>query len=398
MKASVNASDLNQILKTAGKYIDRYGLMAGRLALSVHDGKFEVIVAAFSGRQTTELRQWVDAGDVYNDDFERVPAEDGFCVVCPKDLAPIKNAAKGSEILIESQKDTVSITTDGFAFEVKTACDPTGFPPSLEPGDKSELAETLEIVSDDCGCFGYICLALSQDDTRPEFTGAVLRDGALAATDGRRLHYCPLSALFGTGTLTGIIAPELLRFIADGHSGTLREYRETRQRKEKEKGKTIIVTETVASWHILEAPGFIFKSKPIFGQFPDFFKVIPNYREDEVAEIGAEALATVVKPLYAGWKINLTVALRDCPDGVKLQCFGKPGPKSSDQPPRTAVLKDIKLPRLPVRLDPSFIMDALTGVSGAIKFCCIDADSPVWLGQYDGYRFGRGAVIMPKQL
>lgn len=398
MKASVNASDLNRILKTANKYIDKYGVMGGKLGLSVHDGQFEVVVVAFSGRQTTELHQWVDAGDVYNDDFERVPAEDGFCVVCPKDLAPIKNAAKGSEMLIESQKDTVSITTDGFAFEVKTACDPTEFPPSLEPGDKSELAETLEIVPDDCECFEYICPALSQDDTRPEFTGAVLRDGALVATDVHRLHYCPLSALFGTGTLMGIIAPELLRFIADGHSGTLREYIETRKREEKKKDKTIMVTETVASWHILEAPGFIFKSKPIFGQFPDFFKVIPNYREDEVAEIGAEALATVVKPLYAGWKINLTVALWDCPDGVKLQCFGKPGPKSSDQPPRTAVLKDIKLPRLPVWLDPSFIMDALNGVRGAIKFCCVDQYSPVWLGQYDGYRFGRGAVIMPKQL
>ena len=231
---------------------------------------------------------------------------------------------------------------------------------------------------------------------RPAFTGAALRDGALVASDGYRLHYCPLSALFGTGTLMGIIAPELLRFIADGHSGTLREYRETSQRLDT---NVSTVTKTVATWHILEAPGFIFKSEPISEPWPDFFKAMPNYREDEVTEIKAEALAAAIKPLYAGWKYNVTVALRDCPDGVKLQCSGKPNPKAPDQPFRTAVLKDVKLPRLPVALNPSFIMDALNGVRGAVKFCCVDQDSPVWIGQYDGgHMFGRGAIVMPKQL
>ena len=163
MKVSVNASDFNRILKTAGKYVDRYGLTAGRLALSVRDGKFEVVVVALRDGRMAELRQWVDAGDVYNDDFEHVPAEDGFCVVCLKDLSPIKNVSKGSEILIESQKDTASITTDGLVFGVKTECDPTEFPPSLGLGDKSELAETLEIVPDDCECFRYILPAVSLD-------------------------------------------------------------------------------------------------------------------------------------------------------------------------------------------------------------------------------------------
>lgn len=398
MKVSVNVNDLNRMLKTAAKLIDRYSKFAGMIALSVRDGIFEVLVVARYGYgRTTELRLSTDAGDVYDDDFERVPAENGFRVVRAKDLAPLKNAKKGSEIVIEAQKDIVHVTTPDFAFDIPTACDPTEFPDSLPL--KGDPAETLEIVPDDCGCFKYIIPALSQDDACPEFTGAVLRDGALVATDGRRLHYCPLPALFGTGELVGIISPELLNFIADGHAGTLTEYREQKEVEPPKHRGAKAEMQTIATLHVLEAPGVCIKSRPINGCFPDFMRVIPNYKLDETVEVDAKMLANAIKPLYAGWKVDLIMALRDTPDGVRLECKGKPGPKSKALPPRTTVLsKDIRLPHLPVALNPSYIADALNGVSGQVTFCCIDLDSPVWIGEWSPMGPGRGAVIMPMQL
>lgn len=398
MKVSVNANDLNRMLKTAAKLIDSFGMLAGELALSVHDGMFEVIVVALNG-QATELRLSTAAGDVYNDDFERVPAEDGFCVVRAKDLAPLKNAKKGSEIVIEAQKDIVHVTASDFAFDLPTACDPSEFPDLSKP--KGDPAESLEIVPADCECFKFIIPAISQDTSRPDFTGAVLRGGALISTDGYRLHYCPLPALFGAGEFIGIISPELLKFIADGHAGTLTEYREQQMVEPpgylKHRGAKAEL-QTVATWHVLEAPGVYIKSRPIRGLFPDFMRVIPNYKLDETAEVDAKTLANAIKPLYAGWKINLCMTLRDTPDGVELKCKGKSGPKSGDVPPRTALLKDIKLPHLPVALNPSFIMDALNGASDQVTFCCIDQDSPVWIGEWSPMRPGRGAVIMPMEL
>lgn len=400
MKVSVNAKYLNRMIKTASKYFDKNGILADRLALSVHDGRFEVIVVALSGGQTTDLRQWVEAGPVYNDDFLLVPAEDGFYVVNPKDLAPIKGIEKGSEVTIEAQAGTVSIISSGLAFEV-SALDPAEFPDLSNP-TKGDTTETLEIVPGDCECFQYIRPALSTDISRPEFMGAILKDGALVATDGHRLHYCPLPALFGEGTLTGIIAPELLRFIADGNAGTLTEFYEKRQHKVKRGEVTDYadgtITEYVPVWHVLEGPGFTFKSRPINGQFPDFFRVLPKYNVADTAEVDAGALAKAIKPLYAGWKICLCMKFSSSLDGVKLECAGKPGEKASQPPNRTGMLNDVKLPNLPVCLNPQYVMDALSGFNGEIEFCCIDMDNPVWIGQNDGYKFGRGAVIMPMQL
>lgn len=392
MKVSVSVSDLNRMLKTAGKLIDPIGMLSGKVALSVHDGIFEIIVVALNG-QYTELRLSTAAGDVYNDAFELGPAENGFCVVRAKDLAaPLKNAKKGSIIFIEAQKGIVHVTASNFAFDVPIACDPTEYPRPVEL--KDDPAETIEIAPDDIHCFKFIVPALSQDVTRPEFTGVMLRDGAFISTDGYRLHYCPLPALSGTGELVGIISPELVSFIADGHAGTLTEYRE--QKEVKVGAKTEM--QTAATWHVLEAPGVCIKSRPVSGSFPDLKQAFPNYRLDEAVEVDAETLASAIKPLHAGWKINPRIALRNSPDGVRLECSGKSGPKSGDLPPRTAVLKGIELPHLPVILNPLYIMDALNGVSGQVTFCCIDQDSPVWIGEWSPLRFGRGALIMPCSL
>lgn len=392
MKVSVNVNDLNRMLKTAGKFIDRTGPLAGKIALSVHDGIFETIVVAFS----VELQLSTDAGDVYNDDFERVPAENGFCVVRAKDLAPLKNVGKGSEIVIEAQKDVVHVATSDFAFDVPTACDPTEFP-DISLQLNGDPAETLEIVPDDCGCFKFIVPALSPDTDRPEFTGAVLRDGAIIATDGHRLHHCPLPALFGTGGFVGIISPKLLNFIADGHAGTLTEYRER-------SGKTKI--QAVATWHVLEAPGVCIKSRPIKGSFPDFSRVLPSYRSNEVVDIDTEQWTGAIKQLSAGWK-DSSVLIRNKPADravdkcVELKCqrLFCSDKKKNAEPPRTKTIPMSHIPNLPVCLNSRYVLDALKNCKNSVAtFCCIDPDSPVWIGEWSPAAFGRGAIIMPMQL
>lgn len=395
MKVSVNAKEFSRMLKTAERFVDKSGILSGHLALSVHDGKFEIIVVSLDG-DTAILRQWVDAGDVLNDDFEQVQAEDGFRVVQNvKDLSPLKKVEKSADIVIESEKNTMTVTAPGFSFEVHVGN------PDEYPLDAFRVtggaAETVDIVPDDCECFRYVIPAVSDDISRPDFTGAVLRDGTLVATDGHRLHHCPVPALFGTGTFDGIISSKLLRLIAGGRGGTLREYRETKERKEKVNGKTVATTYTEAVWHVLEAPGLSMEVKPINGQFPDFFRVIPSYRIDETAEIDAETLAKVIKPLYAGWKINLCMKLFENPDGVKLECAGKPSEKAANPPHRIGILEDTKLPNVPIFLNPRYIVEALDGFSGKVTFCCMDMNSPVWVGEYDGGKVGKGALIMPME-
>lgn len=392
MKVSVTAKDFKRMLKLAQSITDRYGIIEDRIAMSVHDGKFEIAAISFEG-EAAFLYQWTNAGDVYNDDFEFVPAECGFCVVRHKGLAPLKGIDKSSDIVIEHTGNVVTFTADGAVFTVP-AEDPGEWPVQEATETVGKPADTLEIIPDDCARFAYVALAASKDTTRLDFTGAVLRDGTLAATDSHRLHMRPLPALFGTGTFEGIIAPKLLRFIADGHAGKLTEFLDTTTRREKDKD----VTKSFPTWHVLEGPDFVFKSKVIGGRFPDLRKVTPRYRDGEIGEIDAKTFAKTVKPLFAGWKHSIAIRLYNEQGGVRLVCTGKPNSKSPDQEPRLAFVKDLQLPNLPVAMNPAYVIDALTGVSGTVKFCAIDCDSPIWIGGFDCGECTSGSLIMPIQL
>lgn len=394
MKAKLSAGALNTMLKTANKFIDKKSEISdirGKIALCVRDGLFEI--ATLSCTDGTRFIQSVPMESEYTDDFECVfEAEDGAWTVDAKCFAPIKGLAKKSDVIISADNDLMTVSADGLSFQINAergAYGAYGCLNYLCSDEKTfgDVVSEMEIDDADCASFKYVVPAMSDDETRPDFMGASIQGGKIVATDGHRLHVAPLSPVISGDFHASILNPVLVKAIADGMKGTLREF--------------LITKENVAICE-LRGYGFRLVAKSIAGRFPDFTKVFP--RPDYVCEINAQAFLSVVKSLCAGWKAA-TLAIYGTGD---LQCVAR-GKRASD-PPRNmkfigfnesslttkfSNLKDGVTKR--IGLEPQYIIDALAD-SEYVQFCTVDEDSPVWFGEYDGMSFGRGAIVMPIQI
>lgn len=384
MKASINVDDLKRMLKNADKIMDRRGSsesISGKIVLSVHDGKFEVFALSTIDR-TTELSQWVKVEDVYDDDFECIcSVEDGAWTVSAKALAPLKAAKKGSAVVVSGDDGKVSITSPGMAFSVNA--EQGIFGGAYLPAKFGDALASVELLPEDVAGFKYVAPALSDDETRPEFTGSAIRRAVLVATDGCRLHHYPLAGLMQEGTFGGIISGRLIRYIADGAYGTLTERR----------GKP-------KAWHVLEAPGMRLAVQEVDGTFPDFRKCLP--RKCAVVDIDPLALADAVKLLCAGWKQSVIAMYRAGDGKAKLVC--RPSGKNKGEPARECDFSQMDalgngFPVAGIGIDHRYLLDALRGRRETIQFCYVDADSPLWFGSYSATGvYGWGAIVMPVQL
>lgn len=372
MKCSVNAKKLNAMIKRAAALKPRI------TALTVHDGKFELFAVTFENT-TVELGQWVPVDDVVNADFETIlSVEDGVWSVNLKDLAPLKSVQKNADVTIEGASDKVTFRTPGFSFAVKATAGYTdGYTPALRFADPH--AE-MEILEEDCAGVEFISRALSKDTIRPDFLGASISLGRMVSTDGHRLHTVALRSLIQTGSFTGIMPPEMVKFIGGGAFGKLAEH----ERHERGLDK----------WHILEGDGFCMKARCISGRFPDFSKVFPRYTKDQVTDIDVKAFADAIKTVSAGWKASVAV-IRRSKDGAEITCY--PGGKNKDAAPRTATVPGAgEIFPVAIGFDPAYILDALKGKTGVLQFCWVDMDSPAWFGEWGKGLHGDGAIIMPK--
>lgn len=374
MKVSVKAKFLKQVIREAKPVAAKTNVWAIRdkIAILVRGGQVKV----FATNLDDVLTLWDDAGSVYNDDFELVPAEEGFCVVSIMDILPAKGFGNNADVLIEKDKDAIVFSSNGTIFKAR-AEDPTEYP--SEEFFRTPDAERTSIDVCDLAPFKFVQLAESSDITRPEFTGVYIEDGHVIATDGHRLHMCQIKPETSV-SFSGILSPSIIGFITSGHAGRLSEVRG---------GST---------WHVVEGDGFSFLSKSIEGKFPDFRKVIPRYGDDEICEIDTDALAKCIKPLFAGLKYNPVLGMYNADNGTSFLAWGKASKKSPETEPRKGFLKGLHLPKLPlgIGLNTNYIIDALSApVDGAVQFCAIDADSPVWIGDAEREN---GAVIMPMQL
>lgn len=374
MKVSVKAKFLKRVIREAKPVVAKASMDAVRdkIAILVRGGQVEV----FATNLDDVLTLWDTAGSVYNDDFELVPAEEGFCVVSVTDILPVKELGNNDDVLIEKDKDAIVFSANGTIFKAR-AEDPAEYPNAdfLRTPD----AERTSIDVCDLGPFKFVQLAESSDVSRPEFTGVTIEGGNAIATDGHRLHLCQIKPPTSI-SFSGILSPSIIGFIASGNAGRLSEVR---------LGNT---------WHVVEGDGFSFRSKSISGRFPDFRKVIPRYKDNEICEIDGDALIKCIKPLFAGLKYAPTLGMYNADNGTSFLAWGKAGKRSPDAPPRKGFLKDLRLPKLPIGigLNPNYIIDALSApAEGAVQFCAIDADSPVWIGDAEREN---GAVIMPMQL
>lgn len=386
MRAKLDIKDLKRMIKLAGKGIDKQSAFAeldGKVVLSVHDGKFEMYVVS-TRDDLMELSQWVKAESEYNDDFECVFAvEDGAWTIGLKDLAPLNSIKKGS-VIIESGESEVTFNAAGFSFDVY-AWEGVyngynfGFPDMMTVPRAS-----LPVSPEDCYGFAFIALALLKDTTRTDIQGAKVQSGSLISTNGYRLHKYVFHNAYaydadGEG-ITRILSPKLVNFIAGGVTGTLHEAYQAGA--------------TGEAWHTLDADGLRLRSKEHPGRFPDFTKVFPRFSESMVAKIDAAALANAVKPLCAGWKAS-TLIITQGADGWHLTC--RPRGKSKGEPRKSIFRTDAKnLPNIALGVDPSYLLDALKDRDGEITFGCVDADSPMWFGEWEsGNIYGKGAIVMP---
>lgn len=375
MKVSVKAKFLKRVIREAKPVAAKASMdfIRDKIAILVRGGQIEV----FATNLDDVLTLWDVAGSVYNDDFELVPAEEGFCVVSITDILPAKEFGNSDDVLIEKDKDAIVFSSNGTIFKAR-AEDPTEYP-DVKEALRTPDAECTSIDVCDLAPFKFVQLAESGDGSRPEFTGVSVTDGHAIATNGHRLHLCQVKPVTSV-SFNGILSPSIIGYIASGHVGRLSEVR------------------GCYTWHVVEGDGFSFRSKSISGQFPDFRKVIPRYDDDETCEVDGDALIKCIKPLFAGLKYNLTLGMYNADGGTSLLGWGKVGKKSPATEPRKGLLKDLHLPKLPigVGLNPNYIIDALSApVEGAVQLCAIDADSPVWIGDVEREN---GAVIMPMQL
>lgn len=371
MIASVDAKTLNNMIKKAS------ALKPIFIALEAQGDKLIVfsLSKSFSGG-LIELSQWTRA-DIL---------EEGCWTVCNlKDFAPLKSLKKGCDVAIDAGDGKIGFTAPGFTFRANAVPGyQDGYLPEKFTG-KADEAPSVSITEEDAPGYKHVSLALSDDTTRPEFTGALISNRAVVSTDGHRLHLYPKA---GAG-LTAITPPEMIKAIAAGACGKLTE-------REAANGKR---------WHVLEGDGYRMSAECITGQFPDFSRVIPAYPPERIASVNADELADALKTVSAGWKRSY-VALRQDDDKVLITCcpFGKGGKGgkgsegSEGVEPRSISISGSGFPASAARdgLDTRYLLDALAAWKGyAVNFCYIDAYTPVWLGHGDGRDGGMGAVVMP---
>lgn len=389
MRAKIDIKDLNRMIKRADKVVDKktsFADLEGKIVLSVRNGKFEVY-AVSTKDDLTELSQWVPAESEYNDDFECVFAvEEGEWTIALKDLAPLKSVKKG-QVLIESGESKVTFTAgeisaQAYAWEGAYGGYNFGLPDTIP-----EPSASLPISTEDCAGFAFVALALSRDKAHPDFMGAKVQDGSLVSIDGYRLHRFVLRSRYthnpdGKG-ITRILSPNLVNFIAGGIAGTLHEAYQAGA--------------TGKAWHTLEADGLRLRAKEHPGRFPDFTKVFPHFSDNMTAKIDAAALANAAKMLCTGWKAS-TLCITQGADGWHLTC--RPMGKSKGEPRKSIFRTDAKnLPNLALGVDPAYLLDALKGRDGEITFGCVDADSPMWFGEWEsGNIYGTGAIVMPMEV
>jgi hypothetical protein len=396
------------MLKAATAFADKGGIVEGRIAFMVHDGKFEVLALSCDGPMA-ELHQWVDAQSGYNDDFECVhPVEEGACTVKIKDLPRLKNTPDDIRALFDAQNDTLVITVGDYAFHMNASNTVYDGYVCAKPEGDSEI--TLQFSPQDSAAFAFVAPAMAPSEfLRDEFMGIHIQDGRAVATDGHRLHICPMTT--PDASLIGTLSAKLANFLAGRlqFPGTLTEYRKSQEIKvPKGGGKFKTETETTAAWHVYEHEGGVnirLVSRPVKGLFPDFNRVFPSYRSDEVREIDTEQWTSTIKQLSAGWKSsNVLISNRPADRAVdkciELRCARIPGEKEKErekvEPPRIKTIPMGHIPNLPVCLNSKYILDALKNCKNSVAtFCCIDNNSPVWIGEWSPVEFGRGAIIMP---
>ena len=318
----------------------------------------------------------IRAYDCFSEDGERVEIESwhqeaiicvkldaavavpGCCGVKLKDLS---DAVTNGEITITSTPETVTI-----AGAMISKVPVIAYEPALFGGEPDDV---ITLTDEDAKRIRLSIPFISKDETRIDFTGALIRDGHVVATDGHRLRAAELSC----SPKEGVIIPPLVCELVG--AGTLSIYRK----------------DAVC----FESDRIVVLASTIDGRFPDFSKVIPK-NPLVTGTLRVSDTLKAIKVLAKGYKAPQ--ALLTAAPGADVfnvtvhESYTGKGPKKAD------CTGTIPLARIDGYFSASYNLiywiDALNGFEGqeTVEFGFPDAASPSVLS-----KDGVSAVIMPMQ-
>lgn len=294
-----------------------------------------------------------------------------------------------TELIIETLSDVVVFRADDVAVKCKPLdkdfCNGC-FQPKVFDKDYKRMIQIR--YSEDCKVFKDSLSCVSDDESRPAFTGVAYQTYNLVSTNGMKLYKGMMSPI-NDDSFRGIMNTKLIKAIAGGLTGKLYE------RKQKTDGTT---------YHVLIADNgdvIISQSVSKDDDFPDFFKIIPKSWNGK-AEIDKH-IYDIIKTYATGFKYSTLCFLEK--ETVIRQRAGERDERHFE-----------RIEGMPVGLavDTRFFLQAIELFKDELKydktipFCWVDCDSPMWVGKelskvWGGgtgpdYLHGNGTLVMPVQL
>lgn len=335
--------------------------------LSCHDGFFDVTATNLD----QSMQVAVDSPSIVEEGTALVGAEHLYRV--------LSTMHKGTDVTIESDAKSAKLVNGDFSASIPVG-DLTEYPPLDAFFEFADTFERLE-AQDLSSAFSKVSKTISQDDSRPEFTGAEFyidgkdKEFVMVSTDGHRMCLYKHEVDVGCNAIKPIIIPgPAIRCVAPCLA----------------EGNAYIGMS--ANGKLLVKCGSMkFSTVLIAGTFPDFSCVIPKEHNIEVS---------IDKPILA----NGLSAIENFTDKSNVVRFGfrKDSVLLSAREAKKGECKaDLRAigegEAHDVGMNARYVKDALSTIDGdVVLFRVVDLDSPVVVtGDQDSHLT---QVIMPMQL
>jgi DNA polymerase-3 subunit beta len=301
-----------------------------------------------------------------------VPAtvnEEGMVVVDAATLDKATNAP-ADDIIISTDKDSVTVRA-GKTWHM------------LPKGDISEYP-TIDFLNGEVDCeidginLGSLCrkvaYAISKDDTRKDFTGALftVKDGKaqMVSTDGHRLAKAECEA---TGELEGCIVPAKAIQILSELTGAIKLHSAN--------GKL----------HVMTADGVQMSISLIAGKFPDFSKVFPT-SFDTTVTVDAKPLKDMLKYVGMATRKDGTVRIGIHKDTVTLGADNQKCKSNAEIP------AELEGEPVSIGINGEYLSQTIEAIGESrLSIRIIDADSPMLVTGVDDSESNQH-IVMPMMI
>ena len=294
-------------------------------------------------------------------------------------LNTVQNQSQGVEILLTSEMNQVLIEAGNFRARIPSG-DIADFPaiPTFELN--SALTMSASTIKD---LIDKTMFSISKDDSRPEFTGALLKisqngNVEMVSTDGHRLSRASasinISGEFPSIFETGVIIPrkglyELTKNLFDSQ----------------------VCLDISGTKFIVNCGSTMFCINLIAGQFPDFSKVIP-VKLDHKAVVKRDVFQQILKRASIFTAKANTIRLTMNPGVLEVSTFDKNSGEMRD-----FIDAEYEGSGVTAGFNWSYISEILSALDGEyVTLEIIDMDSPAVIRDVDTDKLDY--IVMPMQL